>query len=161
MGRYIVRRLLNFVPVLLAISLVTFLMARALPGGPFDFAGDRTIPASVVANLEQKYHLDWPIWRQYLSWLWDLMRGDLGPSFYYRSLTVNDILKQTLPTSVQLGVLSLGVGLIIGIPAGAIAALRHNRPADHASSFVAILGVSIPNIVLAPFISFGLRTVIF
>ncbi len=150
MGRYIVRRLIGFIPVLFAISLVTFLMARALPGGPFDFAGDRTIPASVVANLEAKYHLDWPIWRQYLAWLWDLMRGDLGPSFYYRSLTVNDILKQTLPTSIQLGVLSLGLGLVIGVPAGAFAALRHNRPADHASSFVAILGVSIPNIVLAP-----------
>ena len=152
MGRYIVRRLIGFIPVLFAISLVTFLMARALPGGPFDFAGDRTIPASVVANLEAKYHLDWPIWRQYLAWLWDLMRGDLGPSFYYRSLTVNDILKQTLPTSIQLGVLSLGLGLVIGVPAGAIAALRHNRPADHASSFIAILGVSIPNIVLAPLV---------
>ena len=150
MGRYIVRRLLGFIPVLFAISLVTFLMARALPGGPFDFAGDRTIPPSVVANLEQKYHLDWPMWKQYLAWVGDLMRGDLGPSFRYRSLTVNDILAQTLPTSLQLGVLSLGLGLVIGIPAGAIAALKHNRPADHASSFVAIVGVSIPNIVLAP-----------
>lgn len=150
MLRYIVRRILNFIPVLIAISLVTFMMARALPGGPFDFAGDRTIPASVVENLERKYHLDWPIWRQYLAWVADLLRGDLGPSFHYRSLTVNDIMAQTLPTSFQLGVLSLGLALVIGIPAGTIAALRHNRPADHASSFVAILGVSIPNIVLAP-----------
>ena len=150
MGRYIIRRLIGFIPVLFAISLVTFLMARALPGGPFDFQGDRTIPASVVANLEAKYHLDWPIWRQYLSWVWDLMQGDLGPSFNYRTQTVNDIIAHTLPTSVQLGVLSLGLGLIIGVPAGTIAALKHNRPADHASSFVAILGVSIPNIVLAP-----------
>ncbi|GMR09592.1 MAG: oligopeptide ABC transporter permease OppB [Anaerolineae bacterium] len=150
MVRYIIRRLLSFIPVLFAISLVIFMMARALPGGPFDFAGDRTIPASVVANLEQKYHLDWPVWRQYLAWVWDALRGDLGPSFYYRSLTVNDLLKQTLPTSFQLGVLSLGLALIIGIPAGTIAALKHNKAADHASSFVAIMGVSIPNIVLAP-----------
>jgi len=148
--RYIVRRLLAFIPVLFAITLVTFLLARALPGGPFDFAGDRTIPASIVENLERKYHLDWPVWRQYLVWVWDALRGDLGPSFRSRSQTVTDILVQTLPTSFQLGVLSLGLAVVIGIPAGTYAALRHNRPADHASSFVAIIGLSIPNIVLAP-----------
>ena len=80
MTRYIIRRILWFIPVLIGISLVTFVMARAMPGGPFDFAGDRTNPASVDDNLDRKYHLDWPIWRQYLGWAWDLRRGDLGPS---------------------------------------------------------------------------------
>jgi oligopeptide transport system permease protein len=141
-----------FIPVLIGISIATFVMARALPGGPFDFAGDRTIPASVVANLERKYHLDWPVWKQYLGWAWDLIRGDLGPSYHYRSLTVNDIIKQTFPISFQLGVLSLLLGLIIGIPAGTISALRHNTGIDYTASFLAILGVSIPNIVLAPFL---------
>jgi oligopeptide transport system permease protein len=132
--------------------LITFVLARALPGGPFDFAGDRTIPASVVANLERKYHLDWPIWRQFAVWVWDLIRGDLGPSFHFRSLTVNDILRQTFPVSLQLGVYSLVVALIIGVPFGTIAALRHNTRVDYGASFIAILGVSIPNIVLAPFL---------
>ncbi len=152
MTRYIIRRILWFIPVLVGISLITFVLARALPGGPFDFAGDRTIPASVVANLERKYHLDWPVWRQYLGWTWDLLRGDLGPSFHYRSLTVNDIIKQTFPVSFQLGIFSLILGLLIGIPAGTISALRHNTRVDYAASFIAILGVSIPNIVVAPFL---------
>lgn len=152
MTKYIIRRILWFIPVLIGISLVTFVLARSMPGGPFDFAGDRTIPKSVVANLERKYHLDWPMWRQYLAWVWDLLRGDLGPSFKYRSLTVNDIIKQTFPVSFQLGILSLLLGLIIGIPAGTVAALRHNSWVDYVSSFIAILGVSIPNLVLAPFL---------
>lgn len=159
MTRYIIRRILWFIPVLFGIALVTFILARALPGGPFDFAGDRTIPASVVANLERKYHLDWPIWKQFAGYLWDLARGDLGPSFRFRSLTVNDILKQTFPVSFQLGILSLALALLIGIPAGTISALRHNTLVDYTSSFVAIIGVSIPNIVLGPFLIwlFGLK----
>ena len=150
MTRYIIRRILWFLPVLFGIALVTFMLARAMPGGPFDFAGDRTIPPSVVQNLERKYHLDWPVYKQFGAYLWDLMRGDLGPSFHYRSQTVNDILKQSFPVSLQLGVLSLILALLIGIPFGIFAALRHNTYTDYSSTFVAILGVSIPNIVLAP-----------
>ena len=152
MSRYIVRRIIWFIPVLFGIMLITFLLARAMPGGPFDFAGDRTIPASVVANLERKYNLDWPLWKQFGSWVWDLMRGDLGPSFHFRSLTVTDILKQTFPVSLQLGTYSMIIAILIGIPAGTIAALRQNTRVDYGCSFIAILGVSIPNIVLAPFL---------
>jgi oligopeptide transport system permease protein len=150
MTRYIIRRILWFLPVLFGIALVTFMLARAIPGGPFDFAGDRTIPPSVVINLERKYHLDWPIYKQFGAYLWDLARGDLGPSFHYRSLTVNDIIKQSFPVSFQLGLLSLILAIIIGIPFGIFAALRHNTRADYASTGLAILGVSIPNIVLGP-----------
>ncbi|HEY63175.1 MAG TPA: ABC transporter permease [Caldilineae bacterium] len=159
MTRYIIRRILWFIPVLFAIALVTFLLSHAMPGGPFDFAGDRSLPPSVVANLKRKYHLDWPLWKQFAAWIWDLMRGDLGPSFRYRSLTVNDLLKQTFPVSLQLGLLSLLLALIIGIPAGTIAALKHNTWVDYVSSFIAILGVSVPNIVLGPFLiwAFGLK----
>jgi oligopeptide transport system permease protein len=159
MTKYIIRRILWFIPVLFMIALVTFVLARAIPGGPFDFAGDRTLPPSVVENLKRKYHLDWPLWKQFAKYIWDLLRGDLGPSFRYRSLTVNDILKQTFPVSFQLGILSLLLGLLIGIPAGTLAALRHNTWVDYGSSFIAILGVSIPNIVLGPFLiwAFGLK----
>lgn len=150
MTKYIIRRILWFLPVLFAIATVNFVAARAMPGGPFDFAGDRTIPASIVANLERKYHLDWPMWKQFGGYLLDLMRGDLGPSFHFRSLTVNDIIKQTFPVSLQLGILSLLLALLIGIPFGTFAALRHNTWVDYSSSFVAILGVSIPNIVMGP-----------
>jgi ABC-type dipeptide/oligopeptide/nickel transport system permease component len=152
MSRYIIRRILWFVPVLFGITLVTFVLARALPGGPFDYVGDKTIPPSVVANLERKYHLDWPLWKQYGKWLLDLFQGDLGPSFRYRSQTVQDILRQTFPVSFQLGMLSMTLALAIGIPLGTFAALNHNTAIDYGSSFLAILGVSIPNVVLAPFL---------
>ena len=159
MTKYIIRRILWFIPVLFAIALVTFVLAHAIPGGPFDFAGDRSLPPSVVENLKRKYNLDWPLWKQFAKYIWDLMRGDLGPSFRYRSLTVNDILKQTFPVSFQLGMLSLLLALVIGIPAGTLAALKHNTWIDYGSSFIAILGVSIPNIVLGPFLiwAFGLK----
>ncbi len=152
MTKYVIRRLLWAIPVLFAVGTVTFFLARALPGGPFDFAGDRSLPESVVRNLERKYNLDWPLWKQFLAYWWDLLRGDLGPSFRSRSLTVNDIIKQTFPVSFQLGMLSLLLGLAIGLPAGIIAALNHNTWLDYTSSFIAILGVSIPNIVLGPFL---------
>jgi ABC-type dipeptide/oligopeptide/nickel transport system permease component len=139
-----------FIPVLFAVTLFTFVLVRVIPGGPFDRIGDKTLPPEIVANLEAKYHLDRPVWQQYLEYLWNLIRLDLGPSFSYRTQTVNDIIAQSLPVSAQLGAMSLAVGLLIGIPAGCIAALRQNSALDYVTTFFAILGASIPNIVLGP-----------
>jgi len=150
MTQYIIRRILWFIPVLLALSLAVFVLVRAIPGGPFDFVGDKSLPESVVKNLEAKYHLDWPVWKQYLKFLWDLLHLDLGPSFRYRGRSVNDIIKETLPVSAELGIYSIALALAIGIPAGTIAALKQNTIADYVSTFIAISGVSIPNIVLGP-----------
>jgi len=150
MTRYIIRRILWFIPVLFAIMTVTFALAHATPGGPFDFAGEKALPESVRQNLMRKYHLDEPLYMQYARWLWDLMRFDLGPSYYSRNQTVNDILKRTFPISAQLGILSIMLALLIGIPAGTFAALKQNTWIDYISTFVAILGVSIPNLVLGP-----------
>ncbi len=162
MTRYIIRRILSFIPVLLAIALFTFVLMRAIPGGPFDFSGDKSLPPEVVANIEAKYHLDWPMWKQFVSYIIgdDLLgeegiskgviRGDLGPSLRYRGQMVNEIIKTTFPTSMQLGVLSIILALIIGIPAGIIAALNQNTWADYSSTFVAVIFLSIPNLVLAP-----------
>jgi oligopeptide transport system permease protein len=135
---------------------------RAIPGGPFDFAGDKSLPPEVVANIEAKYHLDWPMWKQFVSYMIgdDLLgeegtskgviRGDLGPSLRYRGQMVNEIIGTTFPTSAQLGILSILLALLIGIPAGIIAALNQNTMADYSSTFVAIIFLSIPNLVLAP-----------
>ena len=162
MTRYIIRRILSFIPVLFAIALFTFVLMRAIPGGPFDFAGDRALPPQVVANIEAKYHLDWPMWKQFLSYMVGddvlgeegtsrgVIRGDLGPSLRYRSQTVNDIIATTFPTSAQLGVLSILLAMLIGIPAGIIAALNQNTWADYTSTFTAVIFLSIPNLVLAP-----------
>jgi ABC-type dipeptide/oligopeptide/nickel transport system permease component len=150
MTRYIVRRLLQFIPVLLAVTLATFVLVRIIPGGPFDRVGDRSLPPEIVANLEAKYNLDKPIWQQYLDYLWDLARFDLGPSFSYRTQTVNDLIRESLPISAHLGGMALLLGLAIGVPAGCISALKQNSVLDYTTTFVAILGRSIPSIVLGP-----------
>jgi oligopeptide transport system permease protein len=100
--------------------------------------------------LIRKYRIDEPVWKQFVYYLWGLAQGDLGPSFRYRGRTVNDIIKDSLPVSAQLGALSLALALFIGIPMGIIAALKHNTILDYSSTFVAVIGVSIPNIVLGP-----------
>ena len=162
MLRYIVRRILQFIPVLLAVILFTFVLMRAIPGGPFDFVGDKSMPPQVVANLEAKYHLDWPMWKQFLSYLIGddflgeegssrgIIRGDLGPSLRYRGQSVNAIIATTLPVSAQLGFMSLLLALLIGIPTGTIAALKQNTWMDYTSTFTAVVFLSVPNLVLAP-----------
>jgi oligopeptide transport system permease protein len=112
--------------------------------------GDKSIPATVRENLQAKYHLDEPMWMQYGRFLGDLVQGDLGPSLRYRGRSVNDIIKDSLPVSAQLGALALALALVVGIPAGVFAALRQNTWADYSSTFIAVLGVSIPNMVLGP-----------
>lgn len=151
MTRYIVRRLLFSIPVFVALTFATFALMRAIPGGPFDFAGERGLPASIVQNMERKYHLDEPIWKQYGRWLWDLVaHADLGPSLRQRGRSVNDIVGESFPISIQLGLMALALALLIGIPAGTLAALKQNSIVDYSSTFMAIVGVSIPNMVLGP-----------
>jgi len=162
MLRYIIRRILQFIPVLIAVTLFTFVLMRAIPGGPFDFVGDKSMPPQVVANLEAKYHLDWPMWKQFASYLIGddflgeegssrgVIRGDLGPSLRYRGQSVTEIIKTTLPISAQLGFMSLLLALFIGIPTGTIAALKQNSWIDYTSTFTAVVFLSIPNLVLAP-----------
>ncbi len=162
MFRYVIRRILQFIPVLFAITLFTFVLMRAIPGGPFDFVGDKSLPPQVVANLEAKYHLDWPLWKQFVSYVigddflgeegtsLGVLRGDLGPSLRYRGQSVNDIIATTLPASAQLGFLSTILAIMIGIPVGTIAALNQNSWADYLSTFGAVFFLSVPNLVLAP-----------
>ena len=150
MTRYIVRRLLFFIPVLFVITLITFVTIRTIPGGPFDFVGDKSLPPTVVANLEAKYHLDDPLWKQFVDYLWGVVRLDFGPSYRQRGRTVNEIIGRALPTSAQLGAVSLLLSIIIGLPTGILAALKQNSIADYVSTFIAVVGRSIPNIVMGP-----------
>ncbi len=150
MIQYLVRRLLWAIPVLLAIMVVTFFLARAIPGGPFDFRGDKQIPETIRKNLERKYGLDLPLHQQLGRWIWDAIRFDFGPSYASRSQTVTDILKRTFPISFQLGVLALLFALCIGIPMGTIAAVKQNTIVDYGATLAAILGVSMPTMVTGP-----------
>lgn len=149
MLRYIVRRLLWMIPVLLFISIVTFALSHAVPGGPFD--REKKLPPEVVANLEKYYGLDKPLHVQYLTYVGNILtKFDFGPSMRQRGRTVNEIFAAHLPISAQLGVLALLVALFIGIPLGIVAALKQNTFWDYLGMGVAVFGVSVPNIVLGP-----------
>lgn len=129
----------------------SFVLIRSAPGGPFD-TGERarSLPVYLQSILEREYGLDLPIYQQVLLYLQNLLRGDLGPLFSHRTEGVSDIIAQSFPVSLQLGTLSILLGYLIGIPAGIIAAVRHNTLVDHSATFFALLGVSIPNLVLGP-----------
>ncbi|PIE80707.1 MAG: peptide ABC transporter permease [Chloroflexi bacterium] len=168
MTTYIIRRVLGFIPVLFGVMLFTFVLVREIPGGPFDT--EKVLPPEVKANREAQYHLDWPISKQFVSYVfgddvvavvtgdpeaWEgtsrgVIRGDFGLSLQYRGQEVADIIATTLPISAQLGVLSLLFAMILGIPLGVIAALRQNTWIDYVATFTAVLFLSINNIVLAP-----------
>ncbi len=150
MTKFIIRRFLFSIPVLFAITLFTFAVVQALPGGPFSSVGEKSMPEHMRLIMERRYGLDKPVYEQFWLYLKRLGQGDLGPMFKLRSQTVNDIVAQTWPVSIQLGVLSLILGFTIGLPAGIIAALKRNSMIDYAATFGAVLGASIPNMVLAP-----------
>lgn len=150
MVTYIIRRVLISLPVLFFIVLATFLLIHAVPGGPFDNVGERPMPPLVRERLENRYGLNKPLPEQFFLYLGNLFQGELGPLFNTPSRDVNDIVSETFPVSIQLGMMSLIVGFGIGIPAGIIAALRHNSVIDYAATFFAVLGVSVPNLVLGP-----------
>ncbi|NOZ49741.1 MAG: ABC transporter permease [Chloroflexi bacterium] len=150
MTKFIIRRILFSIPVLLAITIFTFAVVQALPGGPFSTVGEKSMPEHMRLIMERRYGLDKPVYEQFFLYLKRLAQGDLGPMFKLRSQTVNDIVAQTWPVSIQLGVLSLILGFSIGLPAGIIAALKRNSMVDYMATFGAVLGASIPNMVLAP-----------
>lgn len=152
---YFLRRTLQMLPVLLIVSFIGFVLIRAMPGGPFD---SERKPASedIERNLKKKFHLDESIWKQYLRYLGmrgdssGLINGDLGPSLKYRNHSVNDIIKQGLPVSMTLGMMSFCFAMCVGIPLGCYMALRRGEWGDHLGGFIAMLSFCIPNIVVAP-----------
>ena len=146
MTRFIIRRLLSGIPVIFVVATLTFAIMKVVPGGPFD--REKKLPPEIIANIEAKYHLDWPWWRQYLDYMGKLASFDLGPSYKYTDRTVNDIIRDTLPVSAQLGVLGLLVAILMGIPLGIASAVRRDSVIDRAGIFLSTLGISVPNFVL-------------
>ncbi|WP_114388745.1 oligopeptide ABC transporter permease OppB [Notoacmeibacter marinus] len=148
---YAIRRLLGAIPTLFFIITAAFFLIRVAPGGPFD--RERTLEAKVLENLNRVFHLDKPVWEQYFYYLGNLMRGDLGPSFVYRDFSVQQLLANGLPISIQLGGYALILAFIIGTLLGTIAALRQNGAIDYLVIAVATFGITIPNFVVAPVLS--------
>jgi len=143
---YVFKRLLHGIPVLLAVATLTFLIMHVAPGGPFD--RDKKLPPEILANIEAKYHLDQPVWKQYLLYMTQVVQGDLGPSYKYIGRDVSDILKDTFPVSFVLGLCAVLVTLGLGIPAGVLSAWRQRSLLDHTCILAATLGVSLPSFVL-------------
>jgi oligopeptide transport system permease protein len=151
---YFVRRLLMLVPLLLVVSFLAFVLARAAPGGPFDRERKPASP-EIERQLQKKYHLDEPAWRQYLRFLGDLAHGDFGVSLKYRNHSVNDIIAAGLPVSVALGGLAFAFALGVGIPLGYWSAIRRGRWQDYAASLFAVFMICIPGFLLAPLLLMG------
>ncbi|UZN23275.1 ABC transporter permease subunit [bacterium 3DAC] len=148
MGRFIVRRLALMVIALWVVVTVTFFLAHMIPGGPFD--REKPVPEAIKKNLEEKYHLNEPMWKQYILYLNDIIHGDLGPSFKYPDRTVNDIIKESFPVSAQLGFWAVLIATFVGISLGSISALHQGGLIDSFSMFFAILFISLPSFVIAP-----------
>ena len=149
MTAFIIRRVLWTIPVLWAIATVTFFLMHAVPGGPFD--RDKELPATVRQNLERKYGLDKPIHEQYVQFMGNLARGDLGISMR-QNRPVTTIIREGLTVSLQLGITAFVFATVFGISMGLFAALNHNRPGDYAGVFLATVGSSMPNFILATFL---------
>jgi peptide/nickel transport system permease protein len=145
----VVRRVLSLIPVLFVISIITFALMSAVPGSPFS-TEDKPLPPQIQANLEAYYDLDRPLFEQYLTYMGNVLRGDLGPSYMQRNRSVNDIIAAHLPVSAVLGVLGLAVAVLVGLPMGIFSALRPNTWIDHAAMFFAVAGVSVPAMTLGP-----------
>jgi len=120
---------------------------HAIPGGPFK--KEKALPPAVQRNIEERYKLNDPLWKQYTDYLRNLVRGDLGPSFKYLGRSVNDIIRDGFPVSATLGAWAILFALVIGVPAGIISALNQNKWQDNVVMAIAIIGVSVPNFVIA------------
>lgn len=177
MTNYILRRLLYMLVVLFVVAGITFTLMHSVPGGPFD--KEKNLPREIQVNKEKYYHLDDPLHVQFFSYLSRVTIPRLtttpptlhtdddylvtvklgnywfkwmnfGPSYSSRNRTVNDIFREQLPVSFQLGVLALIIAVLIGMPLGILSALNHNELPDYVGMGVAIFGVSVPTIVLGP-----------
>ena len=148
MIRFLFRRLWVAVPTLFLVITAAFFMMRAAPGNPFDT--DRKLPAQVERNIMAKYGMDRPLGEQYLTYLGNVLQGDLGPSLKYQDKSVLDLIKEGLPTSAVIGLSALTLACLIGVLLGVMAALRQNKLIDNLTMTVAVLGVCIPTCVTAP-----------
>lgn len=152
MTKYIIRRLLGIIPTLFIIVTLSFFIVRVAPGGPFD--GERALPETVRRNIEAKYHLDEPLLMQYGRYLFDVMRGDLGPSYKYKDHDVNYFIATSLPNSLILGSIALAIALAFGISLGIVAAVRQNSWMDYGSMGLAVIGISVPLFVIGPILQY-------
>ena len=155
MGLYVARRLLAAVPTMLVVYTITFAFMHATPGGPWD-NGDKALPPQVIANLSAKYRLNDPLWKQYVTYLAGAIRGNLGPSYSGTARDVSEIIRDSFPVSVTLGIIAMAFGTVIGISLGIVAALRRNSWIDYVAMVLAVGGIATPSYVMATLLVFVL-----
>jgi oligopeptide transport system permease protein len=146
--KFVVRRLIWTIPVILLVILMTFLMMRQIKGNPFR-KSERAIPEQIQANLNAKFGLDEPWYVQYLNYVKGVFTGDLGPSMVLRGQSVNDIIGEHFPKSLELGGLAFLFAVIFGIPLGALAALKANSVPDYLAMFFSNVGFAVPSFLVA------------
>ncbi|WP_448953540.1 oligopeptide ABC transporter permease OppB [Labrys neptuniae] len=148
MFRFVLKRFASAVPTLFVVITISFFLMRLAPGGPFNL--ERPLPPQIMENMKRVYHLDDPLWQQYLTYMGNLLRGDFGPSYIYRDFTVRELMLQNLPYSLKLGSIALLIAVLGGVLLGTIAALRQNSLIDVMIMAVANFGVTAPNFVVGP-----------
>lgn len=148
MLKFLLSRIAQAVPVLLVVVTATFFIVHAAPGGPF--SADKAVPPEVIEALEAQYKLDQPVWRQYISYLGDILSGDFGPSFKYPGRSVNELIMAGIPITAELAFYAMLVALGIGILSGVGAAMRPNTLQDYAPMTLAMIGICMPSFLLGP-----------
>ncbi|MEN8791952.1 MAG: ABC transporter permease subunit [Lentimonas sp.] len=144
----IARRLLQAIPTLWVVATATFLLLRLAPGGPFD--DEKPLPPEIKAQIEAHYGLDLPLYQQYFDFLGNLLKGHLGPSYKYPGWDVQEIIAQTFPVSLELGLWGLIIAISLGVPVGALAAIKHNTKAETGLMGLAMIGICLPSFVVGP-----------
>lgn len=151
MLKFILKRLLQAIPVLLIVITVTFILVRLAPGGPFD--QERAVSPHVLQQLNERYNLNAPLYIQYWDYLKNLLQGDFGPSYKYPGRTVTEMIRAGFPVTAELGLYALLGALVFGLSAGIVAALRPNSWQDYLPMSLAMIGICFPTFVLGPLLA--------
>lgn len=149
MYNFVLKRLAIAVPTILILVILSFMLMFAAPGGPFN--SERPLPPQVLANLEARYGLDQPYWKQMYDYVVNVVtRFDFGPSFQYRDRTVTDVIMQGFPVTLTYGFWSFVVAVIVGVSLGVVAAIKHNTWLDYLAVGISVGAQVLPNFVMAP-----------
>src|SRR2546427_5530192 len=151
MLRFIARRILELVPVLLIIATVTFFMTRMAPGGPFD--SEKNTTPEIRKAIEAYYGLDKPLLAQYLNVMKGYLKGDLGPDYKYPNRSVQELILGAFPVSLELGCLALAIALAIGITAGLIAAVPQHSPLRYPALALPQIRIFPPTFLIGPLLA--------
>ncbi len=157
MFAFAIRRILGAIPTLFALITISFFIMRVAPGGPF--STNRKLAEEVLENIKRAYHLDEPIWMQFGRYLGGLAQFDFGPSMKYRDYSVTELIVQGLPVSIEVGMWAMIVATVAGVALGIVGALRRNGMTDLSAGVIAMVGLAVPNFVIAPLLQilFGLQ----